>query len=49
MNTLIAVSIAPFGVGDKLSEYIAEVVRVIESSGLPRRTTSMACRERYSY
>ncbi|MCL2198059.1 MAG: MTH1187 family thiamine-binding protein [Defluviitaleaceae bacterium] len=41
MNTLIAVSIAPFGVGDKLSEYVAQVVKVIEASGLPSRTTSM--------
>ncbi|MCL1863350.1 MAG: MTH1187 family thiamine-binding protein [Defluviitaleaceae bacterium] len=41
MNTLIAVNIAPFGVGDELSKYIAEVVKVIEASGLPSRTTSM--------
>jgi len=41
MNTLIAVNIAPFGVGDELSQYVAEVVRVIEASGLPSRTTSM--------
>jgi len=31
----------PIGVGDELSQYIAEVVRVIEASGLPSRTTSM--------
>ena len=41
MNTLIAVAIAPFGVGDELSGYVAEVVKVIEASGLPSRTTSM--------
>jgi uncharacterized protein (TIGR00106 family) len=41
MNTLIAVSIAPVGVGDELSQYVAEVVKVIEASGLPSRTTSM--------
>lgn len=41
MNTLIAVAIAPFGVGDELSEYVAEVVRVIRASGLPCRTNSM--------
>jgi len=41
MNTLIAVNIAPFGVGEELSEHIAEVIRVIEASGLPSRTTSM--------
>ena len=41
MNTLIAVAIAPFGVGDELSEYVAEVVKVIRESGLKNKTTSM--------
>ena len=41
MNTLVAVSIAPFGAGEELSKYVAEVVRVIEAFGLPSRTTSM--------
>lgn len=41
MNTLIAVAIAPFGVGDELAPYVAEAVRVIRDSGLPYRTTSM--------
>ncbi len=41
MNTLIAVAIAPFGVGDELSEYVAEVVKVIRESGLPNKTSSM--------
>lgn len=41
MNTLVAVAIAPFGVGDELKEYVAEVVRVIRESGLPCRTNSM--------
>jgi uncharacterized protein (TIGR00106 family) len=41
MNTLVAVAIAPFGVGDELVEYVGEVVRVIRKSGLPNRTTSM--------
>lgn len=41
MNTLIAVSIAPLGVGESVSKEVAEVVRVIEESGLPSRTTSM--------
>jgi uncharacterized protein (TIGR00106 family) len=41
MNTLVAVSIYPMGVGDNLSEYVAEVVKVINTSGLPSRTTSM--------
>ena len=41
MNTLIAVAIAPFGVGDELSFEVAEVVKVIRESGLPNRTYSM--------
>lgn len=41
MNTLVAVAIAPFGVGDELAEYVAEVVSVIRKSGLPCKTSSM--------
>lgn len=41
MNTLVAVAIAPFGVGDELARHVAEVVRVIRESGLPNRTNSM--------
>lgn len=41
MNTLIAVAIAPCGVGDELAQKVAEVVKVIRESGLPNRTTSM--------
>lgn len=41
MNTLVAVAIAPFGVGDELAPYVAEAVRVIRDSGLSHRTTSM--------
>lgn len=41
MNTLVAVAIAPFGVGDELAPCVADVVRVIRESGLPCRTTSM--------
>ena len=41
MNTLIAVAIAPLGVGDELSSEVAEVVKVIRESGLPNRTYSM--------
>lgn len=41
MNTLIAVAIAPFGVGDELSSEVSEVVKVIRESGLPNRTYSM--------
>ena len=38
MNTLVAMAIAPFGVGDELAP---EVVRVIRESGLPNKTYSM--------
>lgn len=41
MNTLVAVSIAPVGVGEELSEYVAEVVKVIRESGLKNQTYSM--------
>ena len=41
MNTLVAVAIAPFGVGDELAEHVAEVVRLIRESGLPSKTSSM--------
>lgn len=41
MNTLIAVAIAPFGVGDELAPEVSEVVRVIRESGLPNKTYSM--------
>lgn len=41
MNTLIAVAIAPFGIGDELAPEVAEVVKVIRASGLPNRTYSM--------
>ena len=40
MNTLVAVAIAPFGVGDELAPEVAEVVRIRES-GLPNKTYSM--------
>ena len=41
MNTLVAVSIAPVGVGEELSAHVAEVVKVIRESGLPNKTYSM--------
>lgn len=41
MNTLVAVAIAPFGVGDELSKEVAEVVKVIRDSGLQNKTYSM--------
>lgn len=41
MNTLVAVAIAPLGVGDELAGEVAEVIRTIRESGLPNRTNSM--------
>lgn len=41
MNTLVAVAIAPFGVGEELSAEVAEVVKAIRESGLPNKTYSM--------
>lgn len=41
MNVLVAVAIAPFGVGDELAEYVSDVIRVIRESGLKNRTNSM--------
>lgn len=41
MNTLVAVAIAPFGQGEELSRYVAQVVEVIRASGLKNRTYSM--------
>ena len=41
MNTLVAVSIAPVGVGEELSKYVAEVVKIIRESGLSNKTYSM--------
>ena len=41
MNTLIALAIAPCGVGDEMAPYVAEAVKIIRDSGLPCRTNSM--------
>lgn len=41
MNTLVAVAIAPFGIGDHLSSEVAEVIRIIRESGLAYQTSSM--------
>ncbi|MCL2363034.1 MAG: MTH1187 family thiamine-binding protein [Defluviitaleaceae bacterium] len=42
MNALVAVNIAPLSTaGASLAEYVVEVIKVIEASGLPHRTTSM--------
>ena len=41
MNVLVALAIAPFGVGDELAPEVAKVVKVIRDSGLKCHTTSM--------
>ena len=38
---LPAPAIAPFGEGEELASYVAEVVKVIRASGLPNHTNSM--------
>jgi len=43
MNTLVSVSIYPMNTkGEGLSAYVAEVIKVIEASGLQSRTTAMS-------
>jgi len=42
MNTLVSLSIFPVSAGESLSAHVAEVVKIIEASGLPHRTTSMS-------
>ena len=41
MNTLVALCIAPCGTGDEFAPYVAEIVKIIRSSGLSNRTNSM--------
>ena len=38
---LVAFSVAPSGVGDSVSEAVADAVRVVRESGLPNHTDSM--------
>ena len=40
-NTVAALCIAPSGVGDELSEYVADAVQVIRDSGLKNETNAM--------
>ena len=40
-NTVAALCIAPSGVGDELSEYVADAVKVIRNSGLKNETNAM--------
>jgi uncharacterized protein (TIGR00106 family) len=39
--TLAAFSISPLGIGDSVSEAVAEVVRLVRASGLPNETNAM--------
>lgn len=38
---LVAFSVAPSGMGDSVSEAVADAVRVVRESGLPNRTDAM--------
>jgi uncharacterized protein (TIGR00106 family) len=38
---LCAFSISPIGVGESVSEQVAEVVRIVRASGLPNETNAM--------
>lgn len=40
-NTVAALCIAPSGVGEELSEYVADCVKVIRDSGLKNETNAM--------
>ena len=41
LNTVAALSIAPSGVGEELSQYVAQAVEAIRESGLPNSTNAM--------
>jgi uncharacterized protein (TIGR00106 family) len=38
---IVAFSVTPLGVGEDVSEYVADAVRVVRASGLPNRTDAM--------
>jgi uncharacterized protein (TIGR00106 family) len=38
---LVAFSVSPIGVGESVSQAVADAVRVVRESGLPNRTDSM--------
>jgi uncharacterized protein (TIGR00106 family) len=38
---IVAFSITPLGVGEGVSEYVADAVRVVRESGLPNQTDAM--------
>lgn len=41
MSVLVAFSVTPLGVGERVGEIVAEAVRVVRASGLPSRTDAM--------
>ncbi len=41
MNTLIALAIAPMGVGDEVSSEVSQVIKIIRESSLANQTNSM--------
>jgi uncharacterized protein (TIGR00106 family) len=38
---IVAFSITPLGVGEGVSEYVADAVRIVRESGLPNQTDAM--------
>ena len=38
---IVAFSVTPLGVGESVSEYVADAVRVVRDSGLPNSTDAM--------
>jgi uncharacterized protein (TIGR00106 family) len=38
---IVAFSVTPLGVGESVSEYVAEAVKVVRASGLPHTTDAM--------
>jgi uncharacterized protein (TIGR00106 family) len=38
---IVAFSVTPLGVGENVSEYVADAVRVVRASGLPNQTDAM--------
>ena len=38
---LVAFSVTPLGVGEGVAEYVADAVRIVRASGLPKQTDAM--------
>lgn len=41
MSVVVAFSVTPLGVGERVGEIVAEAVRVVRGSGLPNQTDAM--------